>query len=487
MASKSSSELNVLFAVSEYDGIVKTGGLADAAGALAPVMKAKGHNIRVIMPAYREALAKIETRSVASGAVAMNHEETLWFGLRHGQLNGIDIYFVEYNDFYDRDGIYSSNGHGFQDNSRRFAFFCKAALEACRVMSFQPDVIHCHDWPTALLPYYLRVDECQSDFFKTTRSLLTIHNAAYQQHTGVSQLDGIGVSWRYFNSACFEDCGQINLLKGGIAFADKINAVSPSYGRELLTEAGSHGLVDSFRRRQKDLTGILNGCDYQQWNPETDQLIPTNYSSTDLSGKQLCKEALQKRMGLPVAVDKPVYGLVSRLAEQKGFSFLMPALWQFLNQDVQVVMLGSGDSHTASELRKLADYFPDKCSFYDGFDNALAHQIEAGADFFLMPSLFEPCGLNQIYSLKYATLPVVRRVGGLIDTVDDYDASGSEGTGFAFDAPEPGALLSALHQSLDVYRDSDQFDRMRKQAMACNFDWQNAADSYCSVYQSMIC
>ncbi len=481
------SKLNILFAVSEYDGIVKTGGLADAAGALASVMKEKGHNIRVIMPAYREALEKIETTSIASGAVVMNHNETLWFGLRHGRLNGIDIYFIEYNDFFDREGLYSSNGQGYLDNSRRFAFFCKAALESCRVMAFQPDVIHCHDWPTALLPYYLRVDECQNDFFHNSRSLLTIHNAAYQQHTDVSQLEALGIGWRYFNPACFEDSDQINILKGGIAFADKINTVSPSYARELLTSEGSHGLVDSFRRRAKDLSGILNGCDYQQWNPVTDPMIPANYSSKDLSGKQLCKKALLERMGLPITVDKSVYGLVSRLAEQKGFSYLVPALREFLQQDIHVVLLGSGDADTAAELQRLQSDFPDKCSFYNGFDNALAHQIEAGSDFFLMPSLFEPCGLNQIYSLKYGTLPIVRRVGGLIDTVDDYDASGAKGTGFAFDAPQPDALLVALKQSLDVYHRPDQLHGMRQQAMSCNFDWQTAAVRYCSVYQSMIC
>lgn len=480
------SNLNVVFAVSEFNGLVKTGGLADAAGALAPVMKAAGHDVRVVMPAYPEALAKMETQVIASGGARMNHHETLWFAVHHGVLKGQDIYLIEYNDFFQREGIYGSDGQGYDDNSRRFAFFCKAVLETCQIIEFQPDVIHCHDWQTALLPYYLKVDECSNPFFQSTGSLLTIHNAAYQQHTDLDQLESLGIGWRYFNPACFEDHGQINLLKGGVAFADRINTVSPGYARELLTPLGSHGLMESFLRREKDFSGILNGCDYDQWNPETDPLIPAPFSRSDLSGKAVCKAALQDRMGLPVVADKPLYGLVSRLAEQKGFAFLIPALWRFLQEDVQVVLLGSGDAGMARELEQLAHHFPEKCRFYNGFDNGLAHQIEAGCDFFLMPSLFEPCGLNQIYSLKYGTLPIVRRTGGLADTVSGYERYGSEGTGFSFDDPSPESLLESLRLSLNVYRQPSEFNPLRDNAMIQNFDWKTASDHYCDVYRSIV-
>ena len=479
------SNLNIVFAVSEFDGIVKTGGLADVAGALAPVMKAAGHNVKVIMPSYRAALSKVDTVSIAGGGVRMNHHETLWFGVRHGVVNDTDVYFIEYDEYFNRAGIYGENGGSYEDNSRRFAFFSKAILETCCMLGFQPDVVHCHDWQTALVPYYLKVDECANPFFANTRSLLTIHNAAYQQKTDAVQMDSLSIGWRYFNPACFEDFGMINLLKGGIAFADRINTVSPQYARELLTPQGSHGLMESFRRRERDLSGILNGCDYEQWNPETDSLIPAHFSRSDRSGKATCKAALQDRMGLPVDSNKPVYGLVSRLAEQKGFDYLIPALWRFLHNDVQVILLGSGDPQTAAALAELAHAFQDKCRFYNGFENQLAHQIEAGSDFFLMPSLFEPCGLNQIYSLKYGTLPIVRNVGGLSDTVAGYSEHGDQGTGFAFNSTDPNELHDCLQQSLHVYYQQDQFGRMQDKAMAQSFTWEKAAESYSSIYHAI--
>ena len=485
MASKLNSDLNVVFAVSEFDGIVKTGGLADAAGALAPVMQKAGHQVKVIMPGYRAAMNKVETVSIAGGGVRMNHYETLWFGIRHGQFRGTDVYFIEYDEFFGRGGIYGEGGQGYHDNSRRFAFFSKAVLETCRILGFKPDIVHCHDWQTALLPYYLRVDECGNPFFAETRSLLTIHNAAYQQKTDASQMDSLGIGWRYFNPACFEDFGMINILKGGIAFADKINTVSPQYARELLTPLGSHGLMENFKRRETDLSGILNGCDYSQWNPETDALIPAHFSRANRSGKNECKTALQQRMGLPVDGGKPVYGLVSRLAEQKGFDYLIPALWRFLHSDVQVVMLGSGDAHTAAALEELANAFPDKCRFYNGFENQLAHWIEAGSDFFLMPSLFEPCGLNQIYSLKYGTLPIVRRVGGLSDTVAGFNEHHEQGTGFVFDSTDPNELFDCLQTSLHVFYQHELFGQLQDNAMSKSFTWEQAADAYCSVYHSL--
>lgn len=479
------SNLNVVFAVSEFDGIVKTGGLADAAGALAPVMQAAGHNVKVIMPAYRAALSKVDTVEVGNGGVRMNHHETLWFGIRHGQFRGTDVYFIQHDEFFGRSGIYGEGGNGYHDNSRRFAFFSKAVLEASRILGFQPDIIHCHDWQAALVPYYLRVYECGNPFFANTRTVLTIHNAAYQQKTDVAQIDSLSIAWRYYNPACFEDFGMINILKGGIAFADKINTVSPQYARELLTPLGSHGLMESFQRRETDFSGILNGCDYDQWNPETDALIPIHFSRDNLAGKADCKMALQDRMGLPVDRNKPVYGLVSRLAEQKGFDYLIPALWRFLQNDVQVVMLGSGDAHTSAALDELARAFPDKCRFFNGFENQLAHWIEAGSDFFLMPSLFEPCGLNQIYSLKYGTLPIVRRVGGLSDTVSGYWEHGDQGTGFVFNSTDPNELFDCLQTSLHVYYQSGEFARMQHNAMGKSFTWEQAADAYCSVYHSV--
>ena len=395
------------------------------------------------------------------------------------------FYLIEHNDYFDRPGLYGEHGRGYEDNSQRFAFFSKAVLAACQLIDFKVDIIHCHDWQTALVPYYLRIDECRNAFFSKTGTVLTIHNAAYQQHTDSSQMDALGIAWRYFNSACFEDSNQINLLKGGIAFADRITTVSPTYAEELLTETGGHGLVDSFRRRHRDLSGILNGCDYRHWDPAIDELIPAIYCPDSLHGKAVCKSALQDRLHLPVDDGRPVFGMVSRLAEQKGFSFLLPALQRFLHEDVQLIILGSGDQGIATELQWFSERYPDKCRFINGFDNSLAHWIEAGSDFFLMPSLFEPCGLNQMYSLKYGALPIVRSVGGLKDTVDGYTEAGDKGTGFVFDQPDDHDFIMCLYQALDVYKDSHTFRKMQQNAMGRAFTWDASANAFCDIYRSI--
>lgn len=474
--------MKVLFAVSELAGIVKTGGLADVAGALGPVMRELGHDVRVVIPAYQQALAKLTTKVVGVGEVKINGQQSLGFAVHETRFEGVPVYLIEHNNYFDRPGLYTHDGEGFGDNAERFAFFSRAALEVCQITGFQPDVIHCHDWQTALLPYYLKVHESLNPFFLNTRTVLTIHNGAYQEHTNPALLDALGIDWRYFNPGCFEDYGQINILKGGIAFADQITTVSPQYARELLSDIGSHGLMHSFRAREKDFTGILNGCDYRHWDPETDSLLPANYSRHDLTGKRRCKEALQDRMHLPVNREKPLFGLVSRLANQKGFDYLIPALWRFLEQDVQVVLLGSGDKHYAGELQRLADAFPDKCRFFNGYSDELAHWIEAGSDFFLMPSLFEPCGLNQIYSMKYGTLPVVRAVGGLMDSVAGYTTSGHEATGFVFQGANADELYDCLIQASRVYADQKTLHTLISNAMSESFTWDTAAKEYLNVF-----
>ena len=478
------SDLNILFAVSELAGVVKTGGLADVTGALAPWMKKLGNDVRVIMPAYRQAMQVLPTTIVDSGEVITNTGLKVGFVIRQGKLaSGVPVYLIEHNHYFDRDGLYTQGGEGFGDNSERFAFFCQAALLACQYLSFQPHIIHCHDWQSALLPYYLKTQEADNPFFAATKSVLTIHNGAYQQHTDAAQLDALGIERRWFTQDFFEDYGHINLLKGGIAFADKITTVSPRYAEELQTDLGSHGLAYIIERRKADFSGILNGCDYQQWNPKTDELLPANYSLDNLAGKQICKQTLQKQMKLPVS-DKPIYGMVSRLAEQKGFAYLIPALWQFLQGDVQVVLQGSGDSNIAAELNHLANAFPDKCRFVEAYNNTLAHLIEAGSDFFLMPSLFEPCGLNQMYSMKYGTLPIVRAVGGLVDSVRCFEAGIEGATGFMFDCAEQSRLLQCLQKTLQVYSDTETMRRMIINAMSASFTWEQSAFDYLAVYRS---
>ncbi len=479
-----SDSLKILFAVSELAGIVKTGGLADVAGALGPVMRNLGHDARVILPAYQEVLNKLATRVVGVGSVQFNPYRSFGFAVHEAEFERVPVYLIEYNDYFDRPGLYTHDGEGFGDNAERFAFFSRATLAACHIVDFQPDIIHCHDWQTAMLPYYLKVHESHNPFFHNTRTVLTIHNGAYQEHTNAALRETLGINEQHFNADQFEDFGHINLLKGGIAFADKVTTVSPQYAKELLTDSGSHGLAQAFRAREEDFHGILNGCDYGQWNPTTDRLLPANYALSDLSGKDICKQALQDRMHLPVDLDKPVFGLVSRLADQKGFNYLIPALWRFLRQDVQVIILGSGDRYYAHELQKLADHFSDKCRFYNGYSNELAHWIEAGSDFFLMPSLFEPCGLNQIYSMKYGTLPIVRAVGGLIDSVTGYGASSAPATGFIFYGANDHELYDCLIQAQSVYYDKNTLQTLIANAMSESFTWDTAAQDYLRVFSS---
>ncbi|USE38494.1 glycogen synthase [Endozoicomonas sp. SCSIO W0465] len=480
------SDLKILFAVSELAGIVKTGGLADVAGALGPWMRKLGNDVRVIMPAYRQALEALTTEVVGVGEVYPGSQGKMGFAIRQGAFDGVPVYLIEHNHYFDRSGLYTHEGEGFGDNTERFAFFCKAALEACQILNFRPDIIHGHDWQSALLPYYLKTHKSGHAFFAGTRTVLTIHNGAYQQHTDAALLSVLGIDRHWYTPDFFEDHGHINLLKGGIAFADKITTVSPRYAEELQTDPGSHGLARIIRRRKQDFSGILNGCDYQEWNPETDTLLPANYSRQDLSGKQVCKQALQERLQLPVITDKPLYGLVSRLAEQKGFAYLIPALWQFLQDDVQVVLQGSGDRATAAELSRLAGAFPDKCRFVAAYDNGLAHLIEAGSDFFLMPSLFEPCGLNQMYSMKYGTLPIVRAVGGLVDSVKGHESEVEDATGFMFGPADSEALLQCLNQTLAVYQDGPLMTRLMDNAMSESFTWEQSALDYLEVYRTAL-
>ena len=474
------SKKNILFAVSEFAGIVKTGGLADVAGALAPFMRDMGHDIRVVMPAYTEALKALATDVVAKGEVRLNAFSPLGFAIRQGEYGGVPIYLIEHDHYFDREGIYSYGGEGFDDNAERFAFFCAAALQSCQVLDFQPDIIHGHDWQSALLPFYLKVHEGSNPFFQRTRTVLTIHNGAYQQHTPSTLLPALGINPQWMTPDYFEDHGRINLLKGGIVFSDKITTVSPRYAEEMLTELGSHGLSGCIRNRAQDFSGILNGCDYSEWNPATDKLIPANYSLKELSGKAECKGALQEELHLPVRSDKPLYGLVSRLTDQKGFDYLIPALWKFLHEDVQVVLLGSGDKKVAHELDWMALAFPEKCRFVNGYNNQLAHKIEAASDFFLMPSLFEPCGLNQLYSMKYGTLPVVRHVGGLADTVAHHE------TGFVFHEPHYHELHNCLLDTVATYHDKPGMSTMISKAMGQSFTWGQSARDYLAVYEDAL-
>lgn len=528
---------------SEIDGIIKTGGLADFAAALPQALICREHDVRVIIPKYKNALFpqsdmdKDQATSIKSESLHFNLNYSDYYGclVHHVNLGNIPIRLVEYHDFFSRDGIYDDGIRPYQDNPLRYAFFCKAALEQCLNEQWIPDIIHCNDWQTAILPYYLKEHYLyHPDYrkkFKNTKTLLTIHNGEYQGKTDKKWLDLLGILPERFTSELMEEYGLLNLLKCGIMYADAINAVSPGYREELLLPESSHqNLWHYLNKRREHFTGILNGCDYKLWNPETDPFFQHHFSVQDMAGKSLCKTALQSRMSLPSNSDTPLFGLIGRLTAQKGFDYLIPALERLLYEDapVQIAMLGSGEPDYGSRLHHLERRYPHKMSFVNGYDNGLSHLIEAGSDFFIMPSLFEPCGLNQLYSLAYGTIPVIRETGGLKDTVisltlENMMASQtrkkaersskkatisnaaakktasttkrttktkpveSQATGISFSYPDSHNCYEAIKQAVALYFDyKPLYLEMQQRAMEQKFTWDESAKQYEILYRTLL-
>lgn len=479
--------MKILFIVSEIEGIVKTGGLADFARALPRALKKKQHDVRVVLPKYGNIQYPFfeDSRSVS---FMLNH--VTWYGCRifHANLDGIVLRLIEHHDFFSRDGLYDNGYTAYPDNSLRFAFFCKAALEQCLQEGWVPDIVHCNDWQTALAAHYLKAHYPHDPVLRHTRSVLTVHNGAFQGKTEAKWLDSMGIPWDRFANGQVEHNGLVNLLKCGILSADKINSVSPGYTKELLSESTSHGLWHYYNERQNDFTGILNGCDYSMWDPEKDTWLPYRFSKDKLKGKQLCKNNLQQRMGLAEQKDIPLFGMVSRLTDQKGFGYLIPAMERVLNQGhpVQFALLGSGDPVYASRLHHLQNRHPEKMGFVNGYDVGLSHLIEAGSDFFMMPSLFEPCGLNQLYSLAYGTLPVIRSTGGLKDTVVALEhtfSNTNQATGIDFNDPDPFHCGEAIERALLLFiHHRDVYDRLQQTAMEQKFSWDMSAAAYEKLY-----
>ena len=475
--------MEILFVVSEVEGLVKTGGLADVGRALPVALKEMGHDVRIIMPFYRQIKDKHQAHQVADMQTLYANQNQYFYTIQQLELEGITVYGIDKPDFFDRDGIYSDNYHAYGDNAERFAFFSMAALQASAVVGFRPQIVHCHDWHTALTPYFMAKDP--TGFYQHSRSILTIHNGAYQcQHP----FRNIPFLHPYPELAAKQDhSGAINFLKIGVMSANKINAVSPHYGYELKTPLGSHHLYHEFMTRQHDMTGILNGCDYTQWDPSTDKELPVNYDMNNLEGKKACKAELQREVGLPENPDVPVIGMVCRLTEQKGFGYLVPILGNLLQHNVQVLIIGTGDPSISEELHHIAHYTTGKFVFREMFSNHMAHLLEAGSDYFLMPSLFEPCGLNQMYSLAYGTLPIVRAVGGLRDTVIDLEENPMAATGFVFHSADSSDLLNCLRRAILFYYEyPEYFKDMQKRAMQTRFTWHDAANSYVGLYEDAL-
>lgn len=482
--------MKIVFATSECVPFVKTGGLGDAVSGLAKAMNELGHEVRLIMPLYSSiSRSQYNIEFLASSCVHMGKGEEQWVAIYEGILSrGLPVWFVECERYFDRPGVYSYNNEDYLDNAFRFSLFSKAVLQICKDRSFIPHVIHANDWPTSLVPIFMKTWDRVMSPLSDTASVLTIHNVGYQGVYSADVFEYIGIGSEYYNSNCLEAHGHLNMLKGGIATADALTTVSPTHAKEICEPEGGMGMAPYLNNRKKDLFGILNGVDYDLWNPATDEYLPQSYHSDDMTGKLICKRELQIRMGLEQRDEVPLIGLISRLAEQKGVRILEKVLGQLIDQiDLQFVALGSGDKQTEEFLSYLAARFPGKVGVYIGFSSKLSHLIEAGADFFLMPSLYEPCGLNQIYSLKYGTIPIVRATGGLEDTVLNWDPERNIGTGIKFQEATSEGILEGIKRAMHLWHHyPEQVEQMRLRGMKEVFCWKDSARQYLKIYDYAI-
>jgi starch synthase len=479
--------MRILFLTSELCDFVKTGGLADVAKALPLELQKRGHDIRIMLPCYSKINNWFNLPVIAELTMTNSQNNTpINFKVRESHLGSIIVWLIDSEYYFNRNNLYAENNEAYQDNGERFAFFSEACVETVKHLNFQPEIVHCNDWHTALTPMILALKYTNDPFFKTTRSVLTIHNGAFQGIFDRSQLWMLPEIARVNNDSVTHGYANLNYLKCGVYYSDKINAVSPSYAYELTTFLGGHGMAQNFIARANDLCGIVNGCDYTDWDPSVDKTIPFHFSATSVHNKNLCKYLLQESTNLPVC-DVPVFGMVCRLTDQKGINLLIPILNDFLRHKIQLILVGTGDPVLEKSLKNYTEKFSDRFVFKSVYDNNLAHLVEAGSDFFLMPSIFEPCGLNQMYSLAYGTLPIVRAVGGLKDTVVCYDEDQENATGFIFQEPDPSALLSCLRRVLIFYlQEQDEFMRIRTNAMRVRYNWQDSATDYEMVYQSAL-
>ena len=479
--------MKITFVASEITPFAKTGGLADVAAALPRALHALGHDIRVFMPLYSSIAGKhynikaVDNIQHVELMLGQYHYEFSLFSTRLPD-SSLNIFLIDCPALYARPSLYTYD----PDEHRRFLLLQRAALESCQRMQFAPEIIHCNDWHTALLPLMIKTSYGWDRLFQKTRSVLSIHNIGYQGQFGAHTLGDIGIGdiVAHMHSPDLA-VGYINWMREGIRHADAVSTVSPTYAKEICTPEGGYVMDDSLRERVHGVTGILNGVDYDSWNPATDNLIPAQFSVDSLKGKQQCKQSLIARGNLHVGVDTPIIGLVSRLAVQKGIDLLTSSLPQLLTtRDFALCILGSGELHYVDFFNSLAAQFPDRVYFENGYDEPLAHLIEAGSDMFLMPSLYEPCGLNQMYSLKYGTVPIVRKTGGLADSVQLWN--GTSGTGIVFDHYDAPAVIWAVNTALDLYKDKAVWRQIMRNGMAMNFSWEQQAKEYLSLYEKTI-
>jgi starch synthase len=484
--------LKIVMLAAEASPFAKVGGLADIIGALPKALEQLGIKPAIIIPAYRTMQtcgSAVRSCSAVPGfdilmASFQEHAEVF-----QARLNGtdVDVYLIGSRKYFDREGIYNdpATGEGYPDDMERFIFFMKSALELILRLGAPVDIVHCHDYHTALVPGLLKTYYREQPLFSDVGTLFTIHNMAYQGIYSKEALDYAGIAPEHFYPASpFEYWGRVNFMKAGIELADKVNTVSHMYSVETRTDPEfGMGLEGVLQDRKEDFTGIVNGIDYDEWNPQADPFISAHFSIQDVSGKEKCKRYLQHRFKLPIRKKAPLVGMISRLTDQKGLDLIVEAMEEMIALDLQLIILGTGQKKYHDLFQQIAARYPRKVGLCLSFDNELAHKIEAGCDMFLMPSKFEPCGLNQLYSLRYGTIPIVRRTGGLADTVIPYERE--NGTGFAFSKYSAKDMMDAIHQALKIYSNSSEWNALVVRAMSQDWSWDRSAREYLKLYQSI--
>ncbi|MDE3108325.1 MAG: glycogen synthase GlgA [Acidobacteriota bacterium] len=474
--------MKILFVAPEGLPYSKTGGLADVVEGLPRALRELGHQVAVLLPRYRG--NKITSTLVSSVTISMG--DTLRFpALGEGpSSNGTRYFFVDDSEVFDRAHLYGNKNDDYPDNAERFTEFSRAAIEFAKRV-WLPDVIHCHDWQTALVPVLLRTQYATDPVARSLPIVLTIHNLGYQGIFPRATLRACGLPDSLFTMETLEFFGNVNFLKGGLTFADYLTTVSRRYAREIQTPEYGFGLEGILRNRAEHIVGVLNGADYAIWSPEADTLIAQNYSLHNLGGKKTCKKDLLSAFHLPEEnMERPLIGMISRFVNQKGFDLIAEIAEELANENVALGVLGSGEAKYETLFNNLARKYPARVGVKIGYDNPLAHKIEAGADLFLMPSRYEPCGMNQIYSLRYGTVPIVRATGGLDDTIQRFDAEKLEGTGFKFETYSGEALLDCIRGALKAFRDQDAWRALQTNGMARDFSWKAPAAAYVKVYEA---
>ena len=487
--------LKILYISSEVSPFAKTGGLADVSESLPKELKESAHDIRIFMPKYgsinerkyvlREVIRLKDIQVSVGNKIVVSNVKSSFL-----PNSKVQVYFIGNKEYFNRTDYYvdPKTNKDWKDNAERFVFLSRAALEILKKLHWQPDIIHCNDWQTALIPYFLKTIYQNDKFFKDVKTLLSLHNLSFQ---GIFEKDEFSLLNSSQDDAkpdkSLEFFGKINFLKAGILNADLLHTVSKSYAKEVQkSDEYGFGLQNILKKRSKDLFGIINGVDYSIWNPETDKLISNTYSKKNLNGKMENKRLLVESQGLPFKENIPVLGTISRLTDQKGFDIITKSIDKIMKLNLLYIVLGTGDIKYHELLQKFAKKYPNKLAVNIKFDDELAHQIEAGADMFLMPSKFEPCGLNQLYSLKYGTIPIVRATGGLADTVKNFSQETGRGYGFVFEEYSSAALISIIKKAVTVYQNDKLWKKLIERAMKLDFSWQVVTEKYLDLYNSLL-